>query len=334
MQKQQLVSIIIPLYNSEKFLVETLESIKSQTYKYLEIILVDDHSHDNTGLIANKYIEQDKRFKLYINKGKGVSAARNYGKDLANGEFIMFVDSDDTIEKNCVEECINVIKEKKCDIVKFNYWKKYNRRIKNISFIKVLKDLYIEKQDFFRCIYPIFLETYFFNNVWGQLIRTEKIKDISFDEQLLMGEDFKFNLQLYKNCNIFLLDKYLLNYRCNSDGTTRSMNLDIAKKRVEDIVSAYLELVIIEKEYNSKIYKDKIIKRIEKEFIDNFKFLLFLDIDKDELKKIYLKEVLREDFCSNYLFKNISYEKFLKICKLQLFKYKIKNIIKKYIYRW
>lgn len=99
----ELISIIIPVYNVEKYLCECLDSVINQTYKNLEIILVDDGSTDNSGSICDKYHKKDNRIKVIHKMNGGVSSARNYGLNVATGKYINFIDPDDWVENNFIE---------------------------------------------------------------------------------------------------------------------------------------------------------------------------------------------------------------------------------------
>lgn len=109
MYTQGQVSIIIPCYNMEPYLAETLDSVASQTYNNWECIIIDDGSTDNTELIVNNYCNNDNRFRYIKQENKGVSAARNNGIKQANGEFILPLDGDDIIEKTYIEKAVNYI---------------------------------------------------------------------------------------------------------------------------------------------------------------------------------------------------------------------------------
>ena len=98
--KKNIITVIIPVYNSEKYLEKTIKSILEQTYNNYEIILIDNGSTDNSAEICKKYQEKDKRVKVYIQSKKGVSNARNMGIEKATGGVICFVDSDDYIKKD------------------------------------------------------------------------------------------------------------------------------------------------------------------------------------------------------------------------------------------
>lgn len=110
-----LISVVIPVYNVEKFLVRCLDSVIRQTYKNLEIILVDDGSKDNSGIICDKYQKQDNRIKVIHKKNEGLGYARNSGLDIATGKYVFFIDSDDYIEISMIESLYNDLKISKAD---------------------------------------------------------------------------------------------------------------------------------------------------------------------------------------------------------------------------
>ena len=114
----KLISIIIPVYNCEKYLGRCIESILNQTYKNIEVILVDDGSPDNCGLMCDEYKKQDHRVKVIHKENGGLSSARNAGLDVASGEYIAFVDSDDYIATTMLEK-MYALKNNK--LIKFLY---------------------------------------------------------------------------------------------------------------------------------------------------------------------------------------------------------------------
>ena len=104
MDENKKISIIVPIYNSEKYLDECLLSIQNQSYTNFEVLLINDGSTDNSNFICEKFVSQDVRFRHFSQENKGVSSARNYGLKEASGEFITFIDSDDYVEANHLEE--------------------------------------------------------------------------------------------------------------------------------------------------------------------------------------------------------------------------------------
>ena len=111
-----LISVIIPVYNVEKFLMRCYKSIADQTYSKLEIILIDDGSVDNSGKICDEIAENDLRVKVIHKKNEGLGLARNTGLDMASGDYVVFVDSDDFVKKNYIEIMYKAIKENNADV--------------------------------------------------------------------------------------------------------------------------------------------------------------------------------------------------------------------------
>ena len=116
-----LISIIVPVYNQEKYLPRCLDSILNQTYKNLEIVCIDDKSTDASAEIIKRYADKDSRVVYYRNTGKGVSSARNYGIEKAKGDYIGFVDSDDFIQPQMYEFMLRAIVENDCEMVACGY---------------------------------------------------------------------------------------------------------------------------------------------------------------------------------------------------------------------
>lgn len=114
------VSIIVPIYNAEEYISKCIESLINQTYKNLEIILLNDGSKDNTDSIIKSY--KDKRIKYIKKENTGIGNTRNLGIASSTGDYLMFVDSDDFIELNCVEELLKVVEKKSCDLVVSDYF--------------------------------------------------------------------------------------------------------------------------------------------------------------------------------------------------------------------
>ena len=110
------VSIVIPVYNVEKYLARCIQSVINQTYENIEIILVDDGSMDSSGKLCDTYKMRDNRIKVIHQRNLGVSAARNVGLDLAEGDSITFIDADDYVAENYIETLVNLMKKEKAEI--------------------------------------------------------------------------------------------------------------------------------------------------------------------------------------------------------------------------
>lgn len=118
----ELISVIVPVYNTEQYLVECLESILKQTYSNIEVILVDDGSIDSSGNICDEFAEKDSRVRVFHKKNEGVAVARNFGIQHSNGEYVVIVDSDDVAVDRMIEVLYTQIKEKNADIAIGNYY--------------------------------------------------------------------------------------------------------------------------------------------------------------------------------------------------------------------
>lgn len=151
-----LISVVVPVYNVEQYLKKCLDSIIKQKYNNLEIIIVNDGSTDNSQKICQEYVKKDKRIKLITQKNQGLSAARNTGIDNAHGKYISFVDSDDYLDLEFINELYNTIIENKSDISACDFWyvnineKTWtlkNKENKKFSNIDALKDIFSGNQE-------------------------------------------------------------------------------------------------------------------------------------------------------------------------------------------
>ena len=212
------VSIIIPVYNTpENLLRDCLNSAKNQTLKDIEIICVDDGSTDGSGKILDEYAKSDPRFVVVHQENKGLSGARNRGMEIAKGEYIKFLDSDDMIDDVTAEKSYNVAKEYDADITRYSV--KDCERAKN----SWARFLYEEKFEFIndtsRNFRKLFTKHRFFV-AWGALFKNKFLKDnsIKFFQTIRFGhEDVMFNFLCYFHATkvIFMPDR-LYTYRFNN----------------------------------------------------------------------------------------------------------------------
>ena len=132
---EKLVSVIIPAYNIEDYIGRCLDSIISQTYKNLEIIVVDDGSRDHTGEILDNYAKKDRRIKVIHKENGGVSSARNKGIEAAEGDYIGFIDGDDLIESEMYKTLVDLLEEENADIAHCGYQMVFPDRIDRKSVV-------------------------------------------------------------------------------------------------------------------------------------------------------------------------------------------------------
>lgn len=199
---KNLVSIIVPIYNTEKYLTPCLESILAQTYENLEIILVDDGSTDNSKKIADDFAKKDSRVKVFSQSNSGQSSARNLGIKKSTGEFISFIDSDDKIDKRFIEKLIAPFleNEKTCLTVCGIHYKRLKNKTAEdvyISKVKPQKTRETKKSYILRLLAT---DGRLYSSV-NKLYKTEFVKKLNFDEKLNFAEDTKFVLDYLKLVN-------------------------------------------------------------------------------------------------------------------------------------
>jgi len=233
------ISVIIPIYNVENYLEACLSSIVNQTFKDIEIICINDGSTDKSKNILNRYAKKDNRVIMINKKNEGLSIARNIGIDKATGEYIMFVDSDDTLEKECVEEVLKHTSNTQLCICKL---KKHYNGIDNSANKKLEEStIKLRKNNFFKAYCQKTI-----NGPVCKLYDRKIVKEnnIKFIENLSLGEDLLFNLEYIKHINsIVILEKELYNYRLgnsNSLGQKYYPNmLWIQNKLMEKILEVF-----------------------------------------------------------------------------------------------
>ena len=166
------ISIIIPVYNAEKFLKRCLESVINQTYKNFEVICVDDGSKDNSSKIIEKIAKKDNRIILIKQKNQGVSIARNNAIEKSTGEYIMFLDSDDYMDKNMCEIMIKAINEYRVDVVRCNYKRVYENGVKfNNKYDNLPIGIKLNKEIIVNEILPEFIKGNIKSYLWLLIIK-------------------------------------------------------------------------------------------------------------------------------------------------------------------
>lgn len=188
-----LISIIIPIYNTEKYLEKCVESVRGQSYQNLEIILVDDGSTDNSGKLADDFAAKDKRIKVIHQKNAGQSAARNAGIRQAKGDFVSFVDSDDEIAPDFIKELLAVYNNHTVlSVCGINY-RNLKRQVADDVYINPLRNK--KSHESFRAyiLYLLAVDGRMYSSV-NKLYRTKFVKSLKFDEKLNFAEDTKFVL--------------------------------------------------------------------------------------------------------------------------------------------
>lgn len=201
--QEPLISIIIPIYNVEKYLVRCLESVINQTYKKLEILLIDDGSTDTSGQIADEYVKKDSRFQVFHLSNQGVSHARNVGLEHFHGEYITFIDADDFILESYIQRLYDAIV--KCN-VKHSICLPCDTKSEIVDrTLEIPKIITINiKQEF------DYSKSYAYGTVWGSLYHKSLVENVFFSGEFYVGEDEVFFAEvLLKNDTIAFIDEKL-----------------------------------------------------------------------------------------------------------------------------
>lgn len=244
---EDLISVIVPIYNVEKYINQCIDSIINQTYTNLEIILVDDGSPDNCGKICDEYAEKDNRIKVIHKENDGVSSARNKGIEETTGDWMTFVDADDIIEENFCERMLEIAKLENSQCVVCGYNRLYSNRQEMVIKEKCFS---INGNDFFDKVFEVQSGFGFANmKLWkADLIKKENIK---FDKQLRVGEDAFFCMQIAKKVEkVYYINEALYTYRFNEESVVRNFD--------ENYVQKYLLSMQKVKEYTQKTNQDNI----------------------------------------------------------------------------
>jgi glycosyltransferase involved in cell wall biosynthesis len=252
------ISIIIPVYNVEKYLRRCIESILSQSINDFEVILVNDGSSDQSGSIADEYKSKanDQRIIVIHKENGGVSSARNAGLSVASGDYVWFVDGDDWIEPNALEEILSEIENLEVDLVVFG-----NARVgKNI---RLVNSLTLNKPGLYNFEILDFYKNYYFSNKvgfvpWNKIYRREVIRNnhILFDTEEAFGEDLLFNLYFYLNINtICFSNGVYYNYyvREGSAERTPSKQRHIQQMRIFEKYINYVQIKNLSQEIKDDI---------------------------------------------------------------------------------
>ncbi len=177
-----MISVIVPVYNVEKYLERCIDSILKQTYSDLEILLIDDGSSDNSGKICDEYAKKDNRIKVIHKKNGGISDVRNVGIENAKGDYIGFVDSDDYIADDMFETLYKLSNENNADISIVSFYEMYNGRL-----IGVRDDKTLTKMDKQEALKELLIDTNIQSYMWNKLFKKELFDNLRFP----LGKNFE-----------------------------------------------------------------------------------------------------------------------------------------------
>lgn len=250
-----LVSIIIPVYNTKKYLKQCLDSVVRQSYFNLEILIIDDGSTDECGSICDEYYAQDKRITVYHTDNRGLSAARNFGLDKVTGEFIAFIDSDDWFEPNAIEVMIKKAVETGTDIVCCRYIQEYNRKwIKQVD-AKGKEKIFTGNE----AIKEYCIGSSIGSVVWNKIYRKTIFDGLRFPEGRYY-EEYATTYQIILKCKtIACIPKVLVHYRMRKGSINNSHDLIHLKDQWWACKKCFDDLVSFSHEYGTYQLKTCIV---------------------------------------------------------------------------
>lgn len=195
LNEKTLVSIVVPIYNVEDYLTKCVDSVINQTYKNLQIILVDDGSKDSSSSICDEYLKKDSRIEVIHKENGGLSDARNVGMKYVKGDYTFFLDSDDWIDEKIIEKLLTLIIEYDADIAVSNYYYTYEDR--NDIANKIDDDMCFEKEDAMKALLQNDIVK---NFAWGKLYKTNLLCSNEFPKGKLF-EDVYWTHVIFDRCN-------------------------------------------------------------------------------------------------------------------------------------
>lgn len=310
-----MISIIIPIYNTEKYLKRCIDSVLNQTYKDIEVLLIDDGSKDNSGMICDEYTTIDNRVKVFHKPNQGVSAARNMGLDTAKGDYIGFVDSDDYIEPEMYEKMLAAITEENAQVCCCGYYLEeadavYYKCCEKNSVYEGTEAIF---RAFCRQDYDAGLST----GNCVQLFKRDIIGDTRY-KKYAHGEDIDFQFNIFKKSNkvVCITDLFYHYVKNEASATGKSFNEDfLSILSIADDVLEYVKygypsisleayafhltwyMVAIQKIYDSRVFcigklgYNKYITSIRKEIKRNIRYYIGNKYAK-RLDKYYMYALL------------------------------------------
>ena len=225
--KEELISVIVPVYKVEKYLKRCVESIVNQTYRNLEIILVDDGSPDRCGEMCEQFAHEDDRIKVIHKENGGLSDARNAGLEIYKGSYVVFVDSDDWLDADMIEILYKTLKKNKADIAECSYRNYFCDCIKEET--ECNAEIVVGNSEF--ALESMLDWKYFKPNAWNKLYKRSVIADIRYPKGKLHEDEFTTYKYIYNAERLVYVDVSKYNYdRRRTDSITgekfREANLD------------------------------------------------------------------------------------------------------------
>lgn len=284
------ISVIIPIYNAEKYLQETIESVLGQTYQNWELILVNDGSTDNSAVICRSWCANDNRIKYIETKNQGACYARNKGIEDSKGEYIFFMDADDLLTPDCLQHLKDQLIIHSVDIVSGN--SQAFKKNKNYAPCTLHSNDVVDSVIMLNDV----LTGRTIGSIWGKLYKKKSIENVLFHDGLLLGQDINFLTRLFlekKNLKVFRDSHVVYRYRIVGNSISHS------KKNSAKKVKSYIDAMIdVYDNYQSEIQESCIAT-----FSKNLVGSIFVYLREQPFLKKTVNEQQRQIVCelSSYI---------------------------------
>jgi len=324
--KKQVISLIVPIFNTDiDLLNKCVNSVLNQSYKNIELILVNDGSKKELSLEYEKYKSLDNRIIYLYQDNKGITAARNKGIDIASGDYIMFVDSDDWIDETTLETMINRIIKDKSDVCMCGYKTYLQKGIEYRDWYK--EDVTFNNEEI---ISELIEDKKINSRVPTKLFKKEIIKKIRFNERLKIWEDVVYSAETFRMCKkVSIVKERFYNYIYVQSSLSRSVSLEKSVLELEawkwryDFVKEYYPK-FEDKAYS--VYLNRIISLLNKTRKDiNGNLVKY----KEDISTPYSKKIAKEYFGVNKYMDYLFATKFYKLNYIRYVRYNAKKMLKK-----
>ena len=301
-KQEEKISVIIPIYNVENYLERCLDTVINQTYKMLEIILVDDGSKDSSGKICDAYADKDERIVVIHKENGGLSDARNVGIKKASGKYIALIDSDDFIDKKMLEILIKNLKETKADISICAYKLFYNDKVKIIQNSKEnIKYTIYNKREALKQLLSAD-DTKITNHAWNKLYKKELFNKIYYPKGRNF-EDIGTTYKLFDKSNLIVYTNYIGYYYYQRDNSiTGNINLKSIKDSMYLIKQRYKFLIEEYPDFEDILFRNRanfallhitgLAKTNNKEECNSFDAIQEYNIFKEYIRENGMKNII------------------------------------------
>jgi glycosyltransferase involved in cell wall biosynthesis len=323
----KLLSVIIPIYNAEKYLVPCIESLVNQTYKEKEIILVDDGSTDSSAQICDDYCKKYSFVRCIHKSNAGVMAARNSGLEMAQGDYIALIDADDCMDLNAYEILIKSLENNNCDIAAGGYIIDYDADINyEAKPIKKTLQLFESNDAVVLSLLSESNENCIAGYMWNKVYTRKALKGIRFRDDIVITDDLMFTWDVIRNnvSRACLINEPFYHYRYIYSSATKSSSVDrsvgalktwkiimydikgteIEDRCIKSLASNYLiwNLIVAKRMLESNSYRDDVYSLIKNNIVEYKEFFCALPKQNSILAKALLRSWSEYKFLAKIIF--------------------------------